>query len=219
MSAKLAAALVKAQAAMPPVLPDKQNPHFRSMFVSLDHLIATTRGVLNDHGLAIVQSPSHIDGSPALSTTIYHESGESTTDVMPLILGGSDMQKLGAALTYARRYAWAAALGICADEDDDGNTASAPQGATKPAGTPNPVGTTASTAAAGTTHPAAAPPTNGAAQEFRFTSGKHEGKTLAEAGRSYCEWYVANGPKPDVREMCAIFLGFDGTIPDDSIPF
>jgi hypothetical protein len=36
------------------------------------------------------------------------------------------MQKYGAALTYARRYAWAAALGIASDEDDDGNTASAP---------------------------------------------------------------------------------------------
>jgi hypothetical protein len=29
------------------------------------------------------------------------------------------MQGLGAAITYARRYAWAAALGIASEEDTD----------------------------------------------------------------------------------------------------
>lgn len=127
----LAAALVAAQKDMPAVEPDATNPHFKSKFVSLDHLIAKTRPVLNKHGLAISQAPTHIDGQPALETTIHHEGGEMVTSTMPLLLGGSDMQKLGAALTYARRYAWAAALGISADEDDDGNSAA--QAASKPA--------------------------------------------------------------------------------------
>ena len=43
---------------------------------------------------------------------------------MPLILAKQDMQALGSAITYARRYAWAAALGIAADEDDDHQAAS-----------------------------------------------------------------------------------------------
>src|SRR5690348_12134800 len=107
---------------MPAVEPNATNPHFRSKFVSLDHLIAKTRPVLNKHGLAITQAPTVLDnGAPGLKTTLYHESGESSVTVMPLILGGQDMQKLGAALTYARRYAWAAALGIAGEEDDDGN--------------------------------------------------------------------------------------------------
>jgi hypothetical protein len=50
---------------------------------------------------------------------------------MPLLLAGADMQKLGAAVTYARRYAWAALLGIAGEIDDDGTQASAP--AAKPA--------------------------------------------------------------------------------------
>jgi hypothetical protein len=120
----LAAALVAAQSEMPKVEADGVNPHFHSKFVTLDNLIARTRPVLNRHGLAITQAPTHIDGVPALATTIYHSSGESATDTMPLILSGSDMQKLGAALTYARRYAWAALLGISEQEDDDGNAAS-----------------------------------------------------------------------------------------------
>lgn len=121
----LAKALVDAQLAMPGVKADSKNPHYKSEFVSLDHLIAETRPILNLHGIAIVQEPTVTElGAPALRTTLVHASGEERTSVMPLLLAGSDMQKLGAAITYARRYAWTSALGI-SEEDDDGHTASA----------------------------------------------------------------------------------------------
>ncbi len=51
--AALYAALAKAQADMPAVEKDGFNPHFKSKFTSLDHLIAKTRPVLNRNGLAI----------------------------------------------------------------------------------------------------------------------------------------------------------------------
>lgn len=202
MPESLAQALVAAQADMPAVEADAVNPHFKSKFVSLDHLIAKTRPVLNKHGLAIMQSPSHIDGQPALTTTIHHLSGESVSATMPLLVAKEDMQGMGAALTYARRYAWAAALGICADEDDDGNQSSRPVAG----------------ASAGTPAPAAE--NNGSSDEFRFTSGAHKGKTLAEVPKGYVEWCIANHPKPDVRELAAVFLGFvpaEGIV--DDIPF
>lgn len=120
---ELAAALVAAQAEMPAVEPNATNPHFKSKFVSLDHLIAKTRPVLNAHGLAIVQRPTHLDGAPALETLLVHSSGETESSVMPLLLTKEDMQGLGAAITYARRYAWAAALGIASEADDDGESA------------------------------------------------------------------------------------------------
>jgi hypothetical protein len=139
MPSDLAAALVAAQAEMPPVEPNATNPHFGSKFVSLDHLIAKTRPVLNKHGLAILQKPTQVDGQPALETTLIHKNGETVTETMPLILAGPDMQKLGAALTYARRYAWAALLGIAAETDDDGNQASTGTRSTAaPAPTPPP---------------------------------------------------------------------------------
>lgn len=153
----LAAALVAAQKDMPKVEADSVNPHFKSKFVSLDHLIAKTRPVLNKHGLAIVQQPAGTIEQPALVTTIYHVSGEHALQVMPLLVEGNNMQKLGAAITYARRFAWAALLGISEQEDDDGNAASAPS---KPAARP-------AQAAAGTqpasTPKAAADPTPAAA--------------------------------------------------------
>jgi len=130
LSNTLAEALVAAQADMPKVEADAVNPHFKSRFVSLDHLIAKTRPVLNKHGLNISQWPSFVntgpgDVTPTLVTRISHVSGEAYEQAMPLLVAGADMQKLGAALTYARRYAWAAALGISEQEDDDGNAASA----------------------------------------------------------------------------------------------
>lgn len=138
--ATLAEAMVAAQAEMPAVEKDAVNPHFRSKFTSLDHLIARTRPVLNRHGLSISQWPTGatIAGElvHALRTTITHVSGESDSSVMPLIIGKNDMQGLGGAITYAKRYAWAAALGISTDEDDDGNLASRPEVRQEPAGAP-----------------------------------------------------------------------------------
>lgn len=119
-------ALAKAQSEMPAVEKDGRNPHFGNSFASLDNIIAKTRPVLNANGLAIVQFPTVADtGQPTLRTIIVHAgSGERLEADMPLFVSKQDMQGLGSAITYARRYAWAAALGIASDEDDDGHHAS-----------------------------------------------------------------------------------------------
>lgn len=208
-ASNLAEALVAAQADMPAVAPDAVNPHFRSKFVSLDHLIAMTRPVLNRHGLAIRQSPTHIDGQPALETTIHHVSGEEASSVMPLLVSKSDMQGLGGAITYARRYAWAAALGICADEDDDGNQASAGGGAAAPEravgtarqGSDNHQGGVEAASPASAAH---APSTDG---PFTWPSGKHQGKTFADTPPDYLDWYADNGPRPEVRAAIELYQG------------
>lgn len=215
----LAAALVAAQAELPAVEKDARNPHFNSMFVSLDHLIAKTRPVLNKHGLAVTQAPAHIDGAPALETTLIHVSGETRTSVMPLLVDRANMQGLGSAISYAKRYAWAAALGISADEDDDGNLATevADKAASSPVGDGSAVNPAAG---ASPTSPAPAAP-NG---EFRFETGKHAGKTLSEAPKGYVEWAATDHPKPEVRAAAEAWLhpevmdiATEGDI--DDIPF
>lgn len=124
VASELASALVAAQKDMPAVDKDSTNPHFRNRFTSLDHLIAVTKPVLTKHGLAILQFPDETNGIPSLTTKLLHVSGECIEATLPLVLAKSDMQGVGAALTYARRYAWASVLGIASEEDDDGNTAS-----------------------------------------------------------------------------------------------
>lgn len=121
----LAEALVAAQAEMPSVDRDGVNPHFRSRFTTLGHLLAKARPVLNRHGLTVVQLPARDeDGTPTLRTTILHTSGERVEADAPLLLAKQDPQGQGSAITYMRRYALAAALGISDQDDDDGNSAS-----------------------------------------------------------------------------------------------
>lgn len=125
----LAEALVAAQAELPCVIGKDADGQIGSRayrYLTLDKLIAETRPILQKHGLAIMQHPTmeRRDGEgfvPSLATTLIHgASGESFGNVMPLYLTDKTMQGLGAAITYARRYAWQSILGIAAEEDTDG---------------------------------------------------------------------------------------------------
>lgn len=128
----LAKALLAAQTEMPAVDRDATNPHFGSSFISLGHLLAKVRPVLNKHGIVVAQFPSSDETGPTLVTLLLHESGEKLEFVAPLLLPKPDPQGQGSAITYMRRYALAAALGISDQEDDDGNAASeAPKAAAK----------------------------------------------------------------------------------------
>jgi hypothetical protein len=119
----LAAALIAARAEFPPIPKDSTNPHFKSKFASLDAILGAVVPVLSAHGLILVQP---IRGR-SIETTILHESGEMLASSYPLPENLDDPQKLGAAVTYGRRYSASSLLGITADEDDDGNAASAPR--------------------------------------------------------------------------------------------
>lgn len=117
----LAEAFVAAQGEFPAVERDGENPHFKSKFTTLGHLLGKVRPVLNKHGLSVIQLPARgEDGEPVLRTLILHTSGEQITADAPLLLSKRDPQGQGSAITYMRRYALASALGI-SDQDDDGN--------------------------------------------------------------------------------------------------
>jgi hypothetical protein len=122
--ATLAAALLAAQKEMPSLQRDSINPHFKNKYVSLDSLMWKILPVLNEQGLVLLQHPTTLEGRPALRTRLLHESGESEEDTMLLVLDKDNPQGQGSAITYARRYAVMAMLGLVADQDDDGAAAS-----------------------------------------------------------------------------------------------
>ncbi len=101
---------------------DGVNPHFKSKYVTLDAVVDAVDSALEGTGLIYTQMPQFKDGDFVLLTTIMHENGEWLLGSYVLPATGKP-QEIGAALTYARRYALAAAFGVVADEDDDGNTA------------------------------------------------------------------------------------------------
>lgn len=123
-SPHLSKALHKFQAEAPALQRDKINPHFRSAYLSLEGLMGEVLPALNRAGLIVVQLPCVLDGEPALRTRLIHaESGESIEETMLLLLAKADPQGHGSGITYARRYALMAFLGLVADEDDDANAA------------------------------------------------------------------------------------------------
>lgn len=126
----VAQALLAAQKEAPALQKNAINPHFSNRYISLDSLMEQVLPVLNKHELLLVQAPTTLeDGvTPALRTTLEHPASETcTTSVMPLILDKQNPQGQGSAITYARRYALMAMLGLVADTDDDGELASQPK--------------------------------------------------------------------------------------------
>lgn len=123
----LLGALLKFQADPPHLALDANNPHFKSRFVSLPEVMKRVLPKLNACGLVWTTCPSRDDAGPTLRYRLAHApSGESETGEMPLLLVKNDPQGLGSAITYARRYALLAVLGLVGDDDDDANAASTP---------------------------------------------------------------------------------------------
>lgn len=95
-------------------------------YATLDSLIDMLRSVLPKHGLWYVQMPTRQNGVSALTTRVFHTSGEWIEDSIEMTdteLQGkaNDTQRVGASITYYRRYALSAIFGVAADEDVDGN--------------------------------------------------------------------------------------------------
>lgn len=127
----LGTALLAAQRAMPTITLDATNPHFKSRYASLPNILKAVNPVLNEHGLFLSQYATTIQDEhgmlPALRSRLTHaETGEFVEDTMLLMAQQNTPQGQGAALTYARRFAIVALLGLAADEDDDGHSASQP---------------------------------------------------------------------------------------------
>lgn len=119
---KLAEALVGAQSEFQAVPFDSVNPHFKNPFASMVSIVSSTKAILTKWGLAITHSMSGM----TVVTTLMHKSGESISCTIPILLSKQDMQGLGSAITYAKRYGMSAILNLVTDADDDGNQASKP---------------------------------------------------------------------------------------------
>lgn len=122
------AALAAAQMQMGKALKSAANPHFKSKYADLAEVADACMPALNSNGIAVIQPIREQDGKLYAVTILAHEGGETLECPVPLIVQKNDMQGLGSAITYARRYGLMSMAGI-APEDDDGNAAakSAPE--------------------------------------------------------------------------------------------
>ena len=118
---------VKALGELKNVAKNSINPHFRNRYASLDAILDAVRPSLASNGIALSQSPLFHEGCAGVTTRIIHVSGKVWESTLVLPLKDQTAQGVGSAITYARRYAICAILGIAADDDDDGHEASKPE--------------------------------------------------------------------------------------------
>lgn len=119
---ELAAALAAAQSEFTFAVTDATGG-MKNKYATLQNVLEAIRQGLTANGIAVIQAPMPAQNGIMLRTTLAHKSGQWMASEISLPndrMGG--IQGMGSALTYARRYALAAMVGI-AQDDDDGATA------------------------------------------------------------------------------------------------
>lgn len=120
----LAAALSKAQGEIKAAVKDTTNPHYKSKYADLSSVWEACRAQLSKNGLSVTQGFSHDSGHTLIITTLLHSSGQWIRSILPVDPQQKTPQGMGSAITYMRRYALSAIVGVAPDDDDDGNAAS-----------------------------------------------------------------------------------------------
>lgn len=126
----LSAALVEAQTEFPVISATHRNPFAESWYADLKDIIVAVRNPLKKQGLCFMQ---HIirdqkENRISLATILLHKSGEyiiSTAEVPVIPHKKMNLaQQMSSGITYLKRYALVAILGIAVEsDDDDGNRA------------------------------------------------------------------------------------------------
>ncbi len=128
---KLAKALLNVQKGLQPATKDSVNPFVKNRYASLNSVMDVCREPLLSNGIWLCQYPVPVESAPlentpqayslGLVTKLTHaESGQWQSSLTVIPLSKADPQSMGSAMSYARRYALSAMLGIVTEEDTDG---------------------------------------------------------------------------------------------------
>ena len=121
---------IKLQADIRPAIKDAENEAFKrggkaSKYADFAAVWDAVKDALKDNGFGIAQLTQFEGETMFLESILLHTSGGRLVSRYPLKPLKQDPQGFGSAITYARRYALSAMLGVVTD-DDDGNAASVP---------------------------------------------------------------------------------------------
>lgn len=130
---ELVAAMAAAQGEFTNIQENQVNPFYNSRYADLAAILEGTRKILSANKLAVMQVVETMGESVIITTRLAHSSGQwiqgSVSLPQPASGGrGSQVQALAGVITYMRRYALTAILGL-ATEDTDWNNV--PSGATQ----------------------------------------------------------------------------------------
>ena len=126
-----AAAFVAAQSNFPEIPKDSEvkTKQYTYHYASLPEILKRVLPVLHEHGFSLSQ---RFEGE-GLVTYLEHDSGESRSSYLPCSDAGLTPQDFGKKITYYRRYAIVAMLGLAPDDDLDAVGVDTPAGPPQPA--------------------------------------------------------------------------------------
>lgn len=128
-------ALAKAQTEMGKAIKNAKNPHLKSNYADLGSVMEACFDALHANGFAIMQPCGADERGQYVETVLAHASGDTFTSRVHLVVGKNDMQGVGSAITYARRYGLLGMAGLAPEDDDGEATKAAPKTETR---RPNP---------------------------------------------------------------------------------
>lgn len=124
---QLFTSLAKAQGAMMAAEKDSSNPFFKSKYADLNSVWKACREPLSANGLCVTQTIQHRESGDVLLTILGHSSGQYITSSMNIRIKSdgktNELQVLGSAISYLRRYSLMAIVGIAPGDEDDGQSA------------------------------------------------------------------------------------------------
>lgn len=119
--AEIAKALAEAQKHMKPIVKDEtaRAQAYSYRYADLATVLDAVRPALNAQGIAIVQACNASAMNVSVTTRLIHVSGEWFESTLDLEAESSGPQKIGSALSYARRYSLLGMVGAFPKEEDD----------------------------------------------------------------------------------------------------
>lgn len=99
----------------------KTGGEYKFKYADLSECKRAAKQPLADNELSVCQL---IEDDYSIRTILLHSSGQWISSKVRMPSNTADVQSIGSAITYAKRYAFCAILGIVADDDEDANIAS-----------------------------------------------------------------------------------------------
>jgi len=127
---ELAQALAKAQGEYKSVGFNRENPYFKSGYADLDAIMKAVRPALAKNSLAFIQQTQITkEGATMLHSKLMHSSGQWLEARNRIVPAKNDAQTYGSTMSYHKRYAAMALLGVTVSQDstdDDAEVAMIP---------------------------------------------------------------------------------------------
>ena len=114
----IATALISFHQTNPHAFEDKRNPHYKNKYASLESVIKTVR-TASQFGLTFTQEMDFEGDISFVRTVMMHSSGAIRVSRTKIVSKDpNDPQKMGSAISYAKRYGLQSIFGLPSDDDD-----------------------------------------------------------------------------------------------------